>query len=306
MRRHSLLSLALLAATLLLAGCARQANTWAADQGGAAKSRVNDSGGYAGKLAAPPEKTHDVDIEANIKAGLSTDSKLDEKGKPKDPHAGHDHADGKCEQDADQPADKHKSEGKPAKEPKGEAAPKPAEPKPSAKATRARDTSGDAAWRKHGKPVVAMQFPAGVVYLEFWPQTAPKTCAGLLGLVRKKFYDGIVVHRVEPGLVMQAGDPQTKSVPLSDPRIGSGGPGFALPAEFSEKPHVRGTLSMARTSDPNSAGSQFFLCLDRCASLDRQYTVFGQVLDKGMAVVDKVKVGDAIEYAWIVNDKPSK
>jgi peptidylprolyl isomerase len=124
---------------------------------------------------------------------------------------------------------------------------------------------------------------AGRVVIELRPDLAPEHCAHIKGLVRRGFYDGIVFHRVIAGFMAQTGDPTG---------TGSGGSGHRLKAEFSNEPHVRGTLSMARTSDPNSADSQFFIMFDAAPSLDRQYSVWGRVAS-GMEFVDAIKKGDA-------------
>lgn len=110
----------------------------------------------------------------------------------------------------------------------------------------------------------------GKIRLNLWPDVAPGHCRNLIGLASIGFYNGIIVHRVIPGFVLQAGCPQG---------TGTGGPGYTIDAEFNERDHEAGVLSMARTSDPNSAGSQFFICLDRVPHLDRQYTAFGQTAD---------------------------
>jgi cyclophilin family peptidyl-prolyl cis-trans isomerase len=110
----------------------------------------------------------------------------------------------------------------------------------------------------------------GPIRLELWPDVAPEHCRNLIGLTKIGYYDGIVVHRVIPGFVLQAGCPQGN---------GTGGPGYTIRAEFNSRLHEAGVLSMARTSDPNSAGSQFFVCLDRVPHLDRQYTAFGKTTD---------------------------
>jgi len=160
---------------------------------------------------------------------------------------------------------------------------------------------GDGAWLDDPQPVVALQFNKGVVYVELWPDIAPKHVESFSKLIGEQFYDGIFVHRVEPGFVIQAGDPITKQVGgPSGPGVGTGGPGYTVPAEFSDKPHVKGTLSMARSSEPDSGGSQFFICLDRATHLDGNYSVFGQVLGDGMSIVDRLKVGDRIVHGWVV------
>lgn len=110
----------------------------------------------------------------------------------------------------------------------------------------------------------------GTIRMDLWPDVAPGHCRNLVGLAKIGFYDGIVVHRVIPGFVMQVGCPQG---------TGTGGPGYTIDAEFNDRPHEAGVLSMARTSDPNSAGSQVFICLDRVPHLDNQYTAFGKTAD---------------------------
>ena len=117
---------------------------------------------------------------------------------------------------------------------------------------------------------VEFQTTAGKIVLDLWPDVAPGHCKNLIGLVRSGFYDGIIFHRVIDGFVIQAGCPQG---------TGTGGPGYKIPQEFNKKLHKPGVLSMARTSDPNSAGSQFFLCLADVPSLDNKYTGFGQTAD---------------------------
>ena len=126
-----------------------------------------------------------------------------------------------------------------------------------------------------------LDVPAGRVVIEMRPDLAPGHCAHIKALVRRGFYDGIVFHRVIEGFMAQTGDPTG---------TGSGGSGQRLRAEFNEEPHVRGTLSMARTSDPDSADSQFFICFADARFLDRQYTVWGQVVS-GMEHIDAIKKG---------------
>jgi len=129
--------------------------------------------------------------------------------------------------------------------------------------------------------VLVMELTGGTVTIEMRPDLAPNHVARIRELVRQGFYDGIVFHRVIAGFMAQTGDPTG---------TGSGGSGQHLKAEFSQAPHNRGTLSMARTNDPDSADSQFFICLDRADYLDGQYTVWGQVVS-GMEAVDKIKKG---------------
>jgi peptidylprolyl isomerase len=127
-----------------------------------------------------------------------------------------------------------------------------------------------------------LDLKTGPVVIELKPDVAPNHVARIKDLARKGFYDGVVFHRVIPGFMAQTGDP-----------TGTGSGGSDLPdlkAEFSATPHKRGTVSMARTSNPNSANSQFFICFDDASWLDRQYSVWGQVVE-GMEHVDAIKKG---------------
>ena len=134
----------------------------------------------------------------------------------------------------------------------------------------------------------------GNVEIELFPDVAPNHVNRILTLVKNKEYDGVVFHRVIEGFMAQTGDVQFGNSSSSDfnlERAGMGGSELPdLPAEFSDIPHLRGTLSMARSSDPNSANSQFFICFEDAPHLDRNYSVFGKVI-KGMEFVDKIKRG---------------
>lgn len=127
--------------------------------------------------------------------------------------------------------------------------------------------------------------PWGDIRLKFFPDVAPDHVQNMVKLAKNKFYDGTTFHRVIPGFMIQGGDPNTKDPDRS--RHGMGGPGHRVKAEFSNRPHRRGTLSMARSQDPNSAGSQFFICVADSKFLDGQYTVFGEVVS-GMETVDRI------------------
>lgn len=131
----------------------------------------------------------------------------------------------------------------------------------------------------------------GRVVIEMFPNVAPKHVARIKELVRQGFYDGIVFHRVIDGFMAQTGDPTG---------TGMGGSGKKLPAEFNSEPHVRGTASMARAMDPNSADSQFFICFADARFLDRQYTVWGKVTS-GMEFIDKIKKGDSRQNGTVTN-----
>jgi len=139
-----------------------------------------------------------------------------------------------------------------------------------------------------------LELKDGRVVIEMRPDLAPKHVARIKELVREKFYDGIVFHRVIGGFMAQTGDPTG---------TGRGGSGQNLDAEFSDEPHVRGTLSMARSSDPDSADSQFFIVFAKSSYLDGQYTVWGKV-KSGMVHVGKIKRGD--QSANGIVDDPDK
>lgn len=126
----------------------------------------------------------------------------------------------------------------------------------------------------------------GDIKVEFYPEHAPKTVDNFRELAKKGFYDGLIFHRIVPNFVIQGGDPNTRNVNNRN-GWGTGGPGWNLKAEFNKNKHSRGALSMARSQDPDSAGSQFFIVLKDSNFLDGQYTVFGRVI-LGMDVVDKI------------------
>lgn len=142
-------------------------------------------------------------------------------------------------------------------------------------------------------PEAMIKTSLGDIRVELWNDVAPKHVENFLKLARDGFYDGLSFHRVIKGFVVQGGCPKGD---------GTGGPGWNVEAEFNDRPHDKGVLSMARSSDPDSAGSQFFLCLTRehCRHLDNQYTAFGKVVD-GLDVVDKL---GAVEVDR--NDRPKK
>ncbi len=133
---------------------------------------------------------------------------------------------------------------------------------------------------KKNKYSVLLDTNMGQIGIEFFPDVAPGHCKNIIALSKVGFYDGLTFHRIVKGFVIQGGCPVGSGV---------GGPGYTIKAEFNEMPHEPGVLSMARTNDPNSAGSQFFICLERVPYLDRQYTVFGRVSDKeSLDVVKKI------------------
>ena len=125
----------------------------------------------------------------------------------------------------------------------------------------------------------------GRIELSFFPDVAPGHVNNFIELAKNGFYTGTIFHRVIPGFMIQGGDPNTKKEDRSE--HGMGGPGYTIKAEFSKKPHKRGTLSMARSAKPDSAGSQFFICVADASFLDGQYTVFGEVVS-GIEAVDAI------------------
>jgi len=134
--------------------------------------------------------------------------------------------------------------------------------------------------------VAVIKTTAGEMVVEFWTDVAPQTVENFKKLARQGFYNGTAFHRIVKGFMIQGGDPLTKDAAMAG-RWGTGGPGYQIKAEFNDKSHVRGVISMARSQDPDSAGSQFFICLGDAKFLDRQYTAFGRLL-KGDDVLGQI------------------
>jgi peptidyl-prolyl cis-trans isomerase B (cyclophilin B) len=126
----------------------------------------------------------------------------------------------------------------------------------------------------------------GTMVVAFWPDVAPNTVANFKKLANQGFYDGTCFHRVIKDFMIQGGDPLTKD-PSKEAMWGTGDPGYKIKAEFNDRSHTRGVLSMARSQDPNSAGSQFFICHGNPTFLDHQYTAFGKLI-KGDEVLEKI------------------
>jgi peptidyl-prolyl cis-trans isomerase B (cyclophilin B) len=141
-------------------------------------------------------------------------------------------------------------------------------------------TSGEQA------PRVLLKTKFGEMEIVLFPDLAPKHVESFLKLTKSGFYNGTIFHRILPGFMIQGGDPLTKD-PANRNKYGTGGPGYTVPAEFSKVVHEIGILSAARTQDPNSAGSQFFIMVDKAPHLDGQYTVFGEVV-KGIEVAETI------------------
>lgn len=147
--------------------------------------------------------------------------------------------------------------------------------------------------------VAVIKTPQGEMVVEFWSDVAPKTVENFKKLAKDGFYDGTAFHRVIKGFMIQGGDPLTKDASMES-RWGTGDPGYKIKAEFNERSHKRGVISMARSQDPDSAGSQFFICHGDPSFLDRQYTAFGKLI-QGDDVLEKLattKVG--------AQDRPDK
>ena len=134
--------------------------------------------------------------------------------------------------------------------------------------------------------LAVIQTSEGTMVLELWPEVAPRHVENFKNLARQGFYDGTCFHRVIAGFMIQGGDPLTKDESQKS-RWGTGGPPHRIPAEFNDRPHLRGVLSMARAQDPDSAGSQFFICHADARFLDGQYTAFGRLV-QGEDVLDRI------------------
>lgn len=150
--------------------------------------------------------------------------------------------------------------------------------------------------------VAVIKTTEGEMVVKFWPDVAPKTVENFKKLARDGFYDGTAFHRIVKGFMIQGGDPLSKT---DDAMVGTGGPGYKIKAEFNNKSHVRGVLSMARSQHPDSAGSQFFICLADAKFLDRQYTGFGEVI-KGDDVLGKIGDTPTVRGNGGEQSKPTK
>lgn len=151
--------------------------------------------------------------------------------------------------------------------------------------------------------VAVIKTSEGDMVVQFWNDAAPNTIENFKKLARAGFYNGTIFHRIVKGFMIQGGDPLSKD-PAKEDRYGTGGPGYKIKAEFNDHPHERGVISMAREPDPDSAGSQFFICLASVPRLDHQYTTFGKLI-KGEDVLEKI--GDTpVEMAHGEMSKPIK
>ncbi len=151
--------------------------------------------------------------------------------------------------------------------------------------------------------VAVIKTSEGEMVVQFWTDAAPNTIENFKKLAREGFYDGTIFHRIVKGFMIQGGDPNSKD-PAKENSYGEGGPSYKIKAEFNDHSHQRGVISMARSSDPDSAGSQFFICLAPVPRLDHQYTTFGKLI-KGDDVLGKI--GDTpVTSAHGENSKPTK
>jgi peptidyl-prolyl cis-trans isomerase B (cyclophilin B) len=152
--------------------------------------------------------------------------------------------------------------------------------------------------------VAVIKTSEGEMVVQFWTDAAPNTIENFKKLAREDFYDGTIFHRIVKGFMIQGGDPNSKD-PAKENSYGQGGPTYKIKAEFNDHSHQRGVISMARSSDPDSAGSQFFICLAPVSRLDHQYTTFGKLI-KGDDVLEKIGDTPVTRNSSGENSKPTK
>jgi peptidyl-prolyl cis-trans isomerase B (cyclophilin B) len=152
--------------------------------------------------------------------------------------------------------------------------------------------------------VAVIKTSEGDMVVQFWTDAAPNTIENFKKLAKQGFYNGTIFHRIVKGFMIQGGDPNSKD-PAKENSYGAGGPGYKIKAEFNDHSHERGVLSMAREPDPDSAGSQFFICLAPVTRLDHQYTTFGKLI-KGDDVLEKIGDAPVARNSMGENSKPTK
>lgn len=166
------------------------------------------------------------------------------------------------------------------------------------KEQKIKETKKEKDMEVEGIETAVIETKKGIIKFKFYSKDAPNTVANFIKLTKSGFYDGTKFHRVVPGFVVQGGDPLSKT---DDPNVGTGGPGYTIKAEFNSQKHLDGTVAMARSADPDSAGSQFYIALAPQPSLDNNYTIFGQVIE-GMDVVGEIEQGDEMIKVTIENE----
>src|SRR5205809_546632 len=152
--------------------------------------------------------------------------------------------------------------------------------------------------------VAVIKTSEGDMVVQFWTDAAPNTVENFKKLARQGFYDGTIFHRIVKGFMIQGGDPNSKD-PAKENSYGGGGPGYKIKAEFNDRSHERGVISMARSSDPDSAGSQFFICLASVPRLDHQYTTFGKLIE-GDEILGKIGDTPVTRSSSGENSRPTK
>ena len=152
--------------------------------------------------------------------------------------------------------------------------------------------------------VAVIKTSEGDMVVQFWTDAAPNTIENFKKLAKQGFYNGTIFHRIVKGFMIQGGDPNSKD-PAKENKYGEGGPGYKIKAEFNDHSHERGVISMAREPDPDSAGSQFFICLAPVTRLDHQYTTFGKLI-KGDDVLEKIGNTPVTRNSMGENSKPTQ
>ena len=152
--------------------------------------------------------------------------------------------------------------------------------------------------------VAVIKTSEGEMVLQFWTDAAPNTIENFKKLAKQGFYNGTIFHRIVKGFMIQGGDPNSRD-PAKENKYGEGGPGYKIKAEFNDHRHERGVISMAREPDPDSAGSQFFICLGPVPRLDHQYTTFGKLI-KGDDVLSRIGDTPVTRNSMGENSKPTK
>jgi peptidyl-prolyl cis-trans isomerase B (cyclophilin B) len=168
----------------------------------------------------------------------------------------------------------------------------------------AEEKKGETTSMTSSNEVAVIKTSEGDMVVQFWNDAAPDTIENFKKLARQGFYNGTIFHRIVKGFMIQGGDPNSKD-PAKEDRYGEGGPGYKIKAEFNDHSHERGVISMAREPDPDSAGSQFFICLAPVTRLDHQYTTFGKLI-KGDDVLAKIGDTPVTRNSMGENSKPTK